>query len=74
LAARQRGSNENTTGLLRQYLPKGTELSGVSQERLDEIANLLNTRLRQTLGRKFPVEVLVEYLQLSLSSNLQAIN
>ena len=46
----QRGSNENTNGLLRQYFPKGKSLAGVSQERLDEVAEKLNRRPRKTLG------------------------
>ena len=57
----QRGSNENTNGLLRQYLPKGTDLSTYSQRELDVIAHLLNTRPRKMHGWRTPNEVYADH-------------
>ncbi len=64
-AAWQRGTNENTNRLLRQYFPKGTELSGYSQSDSDKVALRLNQRPRKTLGYQSPAEKLKEIVALT---------
>jgi IS30 family transposase len=58
----QRGTNENTNGLLRQYFPKGTDLARWSSEEIEAVAATLNNRPRKTLGWKTPAEALNEQL------------
>jgi IS30 family transposase len=53
----ERGSNENTNGLLRQYLPKGTDLAGLTQPQCNRLAEILNNRPRKRLGYRTPNEV-----------------
>jgi IS30 family transposase len=59
----QRGTNENTNGVLRQYFPKGTDLSRWSRDELEAVATTLNARPRKILGWRSPAEALDEHLR-----------
>ena len=59
----QRPTNENTNGLLRQYFPKGTDLSEYSQRRLTQVAEELNNRPRKSLGFRTPAEVMAQQIR-----------
>ena len=64
----QHGSNENTNGLLRQYFPKGMNLSDIPQSKLSAIARRLNERPRRTLGFETPAECFGQWLRRSVES------
>ncbi|CAB3775316.1 IS30 family transposase ISPa37 [Paraburkholderia humisilvae] len=66
----QRGTHENTNGLLREYFPKGTDLSRWSAGEIQAVANALNSRPRKMLGWKTPTEALEEYLRSVQQSSL----
>jgi IS30 family transposase len=66
----QRGTNENTNGLLRQYFPKGTDLCRHSKEDLEAVALALNSRQRKTLGWRSPAEALDDHLLSSMEQVL----
>ena len=67
----QRGTNENTNGLLRQYFPKGTDLSTYSSDEIAAVATALNSRPRKTLAWKTPAEALDQLLVSATSGDIR---
>jgi IS30 family transposase len=66
----QRGTNENTNGLLRQYFPRNKTVAHYTQEHLDEVAARLNGRPRETLGWKSPARMLAKFLEESVGASV----
>ena len=67
-SAWQRGTNENTNGLVRQFFPKGTDLANISEHRFSKVQQLLNDRPRKRLGYRTPNEVLAPRLQVAIDT------
>lgn len=70
----QRGTNENTNGLLRQYFPKGTDLSRWGAEEVAAVEAAINARPRKILGWKTPAEALDEHLRLLPAAGVASID
>ena len=64
----QRGTNENTNGLIRQFFPKGTDLAGIPEHRFTKVQQLLNDRPRKRLGYRTPNEVLASRLKVAIET------
>jgi IS30 family transposase len=67
-SAWQRGTNENTNGLVRQFFPKGTDLANISEHQFTKVQQLLNDRPRKRLGYRSPNEILAPRLRVAIET------